>query len=149
MIGIYWHQNGADYSIENGRLAQDDGLNSMIYAMLMTDARASVSDELPPGVSDRRGWPGDSFAAHPWGSRLWLLKREKLTTQTIQRAQDYAQVALIPLLKGYAKRYSVTAVRAGRELLRLDIRITKPDGEEMAYGLSLRWNVHSEVSHAV
>ncbi|PMI33509.1 hypothetical protein BCT30_04890 [Enterovibrio norvegicus] len=152
MIGTYWHQNGADHSIEDGKLAEDDGLNSLVFMMLMTDARAKDSDALPAGTTDRRGWPGDSFAASPWGSRLWLLAREKLTTTTLQRAEDYASEALVPLLKGTAKRYRVTASRQGRERLRLDITITKPDNTVMRYGISLRWAAHTlrgEVSHAL
>ncbi|WP_325893032.1 phage GP46 family protein [Grimontia sp. NTOU-MAR1] len=152
MIGIYWHQNGADHSIEQGKLAEDDGLNSLVFMMLMTDARAKESDVLPAGITDRRGWPGDSFVETPWGSRLWLLRREKLTTATLQRAEDYAREALIPLLKGYAKRYRVTASRTGADRLRLDIAITKPDDTAMSYGISLRWDSHqlnAQVSYAL
>lgn len=138
MIGLTWHQYGADYSIEHGHLANDDGLNTLVFMMLMTDARAKDSDELPP-QADRRGWPGDSFTQSPWGSRLWLLRREKLTNQIVLKAKDFATEALTPLLKGYVKSYRVAVSRPRRGWLRLDIHLTKPDNSTIDYGISMMW----------
>ena len=141
MIALYWHQNGTDDCIKNGRLLQDDGLNAMIFIMLMTDARAKENDEF--NNNDKRGWPGDTFSMYPWGSRLWLLKREKLTSKTIQRAQDYTKEALLPLLKSDVKSYTVTTSRTSRDRLRLNITIKHMHGEKREYALTLHWNSHN------
>lgn len=83
-----------------GRYAETEGLETAIRLSLFTNARAQDGDELPEGEGafgeDLGGWWGDTFleTGSSLGSRLWLLRREKLTAATRQRARDYALEAL-------------------------------------------------------
>ena len=58
----------------------DSSVAELVLISLFTDSRASDSDELPDGSNDLRGWPGDTYSTSVWGGKLWLLKREKLTS---------------------------------------------------------------------
>ncbi|MDA0148862.1 phage GP46 family protein [Vibrio sp. LaRot3] len=147
MVKVIWTQYGARYDLSEGQLAQDDGLSSLVILMLFTDARANESDELPNQSTDRKGWPGNTYSDFEWGSRLWLLMRRKITTETKSLAKEYATEALKPLVNyGYAKRYIVTATRTGAYQISLAISITKPDDSELSYEAALRWeNTINEV----
>jgi phage gp46-like protein len=67
-----------------------------VIISLFTWRRANPSDDLP-GVGtqvQRMGWWGDSFPVVPndrIGSRLWLLSRAKLTSETVARAKEYTE----------------------------------------------------------
>lgn len=85
-----------DLSVANAALVAGDTLESAIIMSLFTDRRANVDDDIPDG-GGRRGWFGDTFPPvenDRIGSRLWLLSREKSTTQTLNRARDYCYEAL-------------------------------------------------------
>jgi len=58
-------------------LLPEDSLTTTVLLCLFTDRRAEVSDSLPDGGHDQRGWWADSYRARPVGSRLWLLSLEK------------------------------------------------------------------------
>lgn len=48
-------------------------------------------------IPNRQGWWGDTFASETndrIGSRLWLLRREKLTDDVVARAREYAEESL-------------------------------------------------------
>lgn len=123
--------DAADLCIANGDLALDDGLGSLVLSMLLTDARAEAR-ALPKGDADRRGWWGDALEdGSPWGGLLWLLAREKTTADVLNRARDYAEAALQPLISdGIAASVEVAARREDRDgsgaALTLEIAITRP-----------------------
>ena len=71
-----------------------DWLKSAVWMSLGTDRRAENDDVLPGGDGDKRGWWGDSFRQRRIGSRLWLLERQKITADTLLRAEEYAAEAL-------------------------------------------------------
>jgi len=73
--------------------ADDATLASAVYLSLFTHRQAHPDDPMPAGSTDRRGWWADGMAAHPWGSRLWLLSR-KATDDQLNLAQDYVKEAL-------------------------------------------------------
>lgn len=80
-----------------GGLATDDGLGTCILLSLFTDRRVAAEELPADGGSDQRGWVGDALAEieeDRFGSRLWLLKREKQNEDTRQRAGEYAAEAL-------------------------------------------------------
>jgi phage gp46-like protein len=79
-----------DWVFEPPDLVNDEGLETAVVLSLFTDALADVDDALPgSSEDDRRGW-----WAQPWGSKLWLLSREKWTESVKQRAEYYAYMAL-------------------------------------------------------
>lgn len=74
-------------------LQRDDGLGTAILISLFTDRRVTADE----AEGDRRGWIGDALSeieGDRIGSRLWLLKREKATEDTRQRAIEYSAEAL-------------------------------------------------------
>jgi|SRR5471030_222887 len=93
-ITTLWNaeQSIGDWVEASGDLQQGDDLETAILISLFTDRRARDDD--PFDGNDRRGWWGDSGEENPIGSRLWLLKRQKLTIATANKAEDYAKEAL-------------------------------------------------------
>lgn len=75
-------------------LAAEDTLLTAVVLSLMCDAEASA-DDVPVG-EDRRGWWADAFSdvTQSYGSRLWLLTREKQLPATIARARAFVLEAL-------------------------------------------------------
>lgn len=66
-------------------------LENAITISLFTDARATDDDELPDDSKDRRGYWGDIDLpeGESLGSKLWLLNRAKITTDTLNTMHDY------------------------------------------------------------
>lgn len=86
-------ENGAgDWKIAQGDLAAGDDLQTAIFISLFTDRQARDDDDYEG--DDRRGWWGDTGADYPIGSRIWLLRRQRLSTAVANKAIDYAIEAL-------------------------------------------------------
>ncbi|MBV7315441.1 phage GP46 family protein [Shewanella sp. NIFS-20-20] len=137
-----------DGSNEGGDI--DGEISALVLISLFTDARADDSDELPDASNDLRGWPGDTFYDAPWGSKLWLLYREKLTTEVRNKAVKYAEDALAWMLKdtgdgALAKSVKVTGSIPRFQTLALNIVITKPDDEVISFTVSKRWETQRAV----
>lgn len=112
-------------------MRSDDALTRAVLISLFTWRRARPDDRLP---DDRRhGWWGDTYATvngDRIGSRLWLLTREKLTQETINRAREYAEEALAWMrADGVAARISVQVDRRGLDRLDLLVRIWRREGD--------------------
>lgn len=82
----------ADWSITAGALASGNDFWTAVIISLFTDRVAREDD--PYEDNDRRGWWGDSTDDNQMGSRLWLLRREKLTRDVAVRSEEYAAEAL-------------------------------------------------------
>lgn len=137
--------DSAGVIIESGSV-QDDTLTALVFISMFTDARADDSDILPDNSNDRRGWPGDTFYDEPWGSRLWLLYREKLTTDVRNRAVKYAEECLSWMLVDSgdgvtAKSVSVTGSIPQFQVLALTVVITKPDDSVITLTVSKQWDI--------
>lgn len=125
----------ADLVLAGGRLATDDGMRTAILLSLFTDARAPDGAELPEPGADRRGWWGDAFstdavasASGAIGSTMWLLRRAKITPDTLQRARQAATSALAWLIAdGVASAIDV-AVEAQGDRLAIAISLNRPGG---------------------
>jgi len=131
-------------------LINDDvevSLRRAVEISLFTWRRANASDQLED--DERYGWWGDSFplvANDRIGSRLWLLRRRKLTTETIGAAVTYAQEALKWLLDdGHVTNVRVLTERSGNSRLNLGVTLTLPVGET----LDIYPNEHWQVLYAV
>lgn len=75
------------------------------------------------------GTPGLLFRMTASGSRLYLLKRRKLTNKTPQDAREYMQQALAWMTDdGVAARIDVTSERTGTDTLAAGVTIYQRDG---------------------
>ncbi|MCA8430029.1 phage GP46 family protein [Burkholderia seminalis] len=116
--------NYADWVLAGADLATGSDLQSAVLISIFTDREASVDDVIPDGSADRRGWWADDEI--PIGSRMWLLKRAKQTTQTAQRAYDYLAEALQWLIDdGVAGRIEITTQWVRRGVLGARIVVIK------------------------
>lgn len=100
-----------------------DELARSVMISLFSWARAHDDDD----VEGRRryGFWGDTYGdpGERTGSRLWLLRRQKITSTTVERLRTYADEALRWLVDdGVADDVTVTAERA--DIDRVDLSVT-------------------------
>lgn len=129
----------------NGRPSEisifaSDELARSVMISLFSWARAHDDDE----VEGRRryGFWGDTYGdpGERTGSRLWLLRRQKVTATAIERAREYAQEALEWLIQdGVADAVSVTAERDSLDRVALGVTITR-DGRSRTLRFSDVWS---------
>ncbi|MGV5029855.1 phage GP46 family protein [Klebsiella pneumoniae subsp. ozaenae] len=68
------------------------------------------------------------------------MDREKLTEEIRMRAENYAQLAMQPLLRdGYARSAKVTATIPRMNWLALNIILTRPDKTQLTVEIKKRW----------
>lgn len=106
----------------DGDLLADNGLHTAVITSLFSDARDQRE----------RGWWADLLAGRVTGSRLWRLHREKQTTDTLRRAEQYAADSLQWLLEQPQRLAENVAVAAswsprtrGYMHLRIEIALRK------------------------
>ncbi len=132
-----------DWRLDPPALAEDDGLETAVIHSLFTDRRAEPDDRLPAEGSGRRGWWGDQLLPDEgdrYGSRLWLIDREKQLPEVLRRAEEYAREALRWMVDdGVAARVDVAAeiVRTGFLGLRIDI--LRADGRRVGLAHEIPW----------
>lgn len=99
-----------------------------VIISLFSWRRANPDDNAPVPM----GWWGDTYptvSGDRIGSRLWLLGREKITNDTLNRARDYATEAMQWMLDdGVAARIDITSSRSGQDSAVLGIVIYQRDG---------------------
>lgn len=137
--------DGLDLSIDAGRadLAQEDTLATAVLLSLMCD-RTAQPGEVDAG-NDRRGWWADAFAAAAdlFGSRLWLLEREKEVEQTLQRARTYIREALAWMVEdGFVTAVDVAVFVPKRGWLAAEIEL-KLDGASRRY--RFEWSAATQI----
>lgn len=118
-------------------------LTRSVIISLFTWRRAATDD--PVDDDERFGWWGDSYpiiADDRIGSRLWLLRRVKLTTQTQRDAEFYAREALQWLLDdGQVIGLEVGSEQVDINRLNLRITLTVPSGARLDINPSSAWQV--------
>lgn len=133
-IRLKWQSGAfiADMSMSGPDIETGDELTSAVIMSLFTWRRANPDDALPDYQTGRMGWWADTFPSvenDKIGSRLWLLKREKLTPETVNRAVEYAKEAVQWLVDdGVVSRIDVWAERQGLTMLALGIVVYRHDG---------------------
>lgn len=126
-----------DIALAGGDFIADNGLENAVLISLFTD-RYVPPEELPDGFEDPRGWWADAIQSDipedRIGSRLWLLARGKITTDTANKMKDYADEALAWMLElGIAEKIvCVTTVIPGQGITLVNT-ITKPTGEDIPF----------------
>jgi len=120
---------------EDGTLDDTQELATGVIVALGTDALARIDDVMPdPDSTDRAGWWGDLDAKEIWdgwpiGSRLWLLRRSKITGPgfwggaTKVLVEQYIREALQPFIdRRIASQMEVQVARSKMD--RIDALIT-------------------------
>jgi phage gp46-like protein len=91
------------------------------------------------------GWWGDSYpisADDRIGSRLWLLRRVKLTAATQRDAEFYAAEALRWLIDdGQVLDIAISSARADIDRLNLGVVLTVPSGAKLEIQPTPSWQV--------
>jgi phage gp46-like protein len=132
-----------DLVIEKNDVAVDDGLETAVLVSLFTDRRAEETDQLPDGETSRRGSWIDAFPVVPndhFGSRLWLLGREKQQQSVLDRARAYALEALQWLIEDkIAQKVEVTAEIVSPGVLGLRVEISRPLGDVVKFRTNYAW----------
>lgn len=122
-------------------------LRRAVEISLLTWRRAEPDDRLDD--AERMGWWGDSFpavAGDRIGSRLWLLRREKITPEVLRRAQTYAREALQWMVDDeLVATVNVELSRRGATRVDLLVTLTDDGGDPIPLNFDDFW----QVLHAV
>lgn len=129
----------------NGQLTDQTAvvnpLPRAVIISLFSWRRANPDDNAPIPM----GWWGDTYptvTGDRTGSRLWLLGREKVTNNTLNRARDYAIEALQWMIDdGVAARIDVESRRSGMDEAQLDIVIYQRDGTTWNMRFDEYWRI--------
>lgn len=142
-VALIMKEMGADLSLENLSLVQDDTLKTAVVLSLFIDRRAEADDELPDNTGNRRGWWADTYADvldDRIGSRLWLLSREKQLPSVLARAKEYAEEALAWLVEdGVAESVTVETWWVRMGVMGLLVKIFRPDAPAIDYKFDYLW----------
>lgn len=126
-----------------GLSGTETALERAVLISLFTWRRAAIDD--PIDDDERYGWWGDSYPAvanDRIGSRLWLLRRVKLTAATQRDAEFYAREALQWLLDdGQVIGLDILTERAGIDRLDLRVSLTLLTGERLNIHPNPQWQV--------
>ncbi|XTZ40078.1 phage GP46 family protein [Salmonella enterica] len=147
-ISSFWNADTihADWVITGGALVSGNDLQTAVIISLFTDRLARADDDYEG--NDRRGWWGDTGEEQMLGSRLWLLRREKLTSRVAVRAEEYALEALSWLKSdGVVGDIQVEAQIIWPSRLNLIIRLSSPD-DDGQQEIKFYW-VWEQLKHAV
>jgi len=105
-----------------------DSLTRAVVMSLFTWRRAAPDDV----VDHPMGWWGDSYPTvqnDRIGSRLYQLRRAKLTNQTVNRARGFVGEALQWLTDdGVAAKVDTTLERQGLDMLAVSVSVYQRDG---------------------
>ncbi|WP_199639616.1 phage GP46 family protein [Serratia sp. PAMC26656] len=126
-ISSFWdvERLAADWREGCGDLISGDDLQTAIIISLFTDRVARDDDDVDG--DDRRGWWGDAGEENDIGSRLWLLRRQKLTQSVAQKAEEYSREALQWLVTdGVVSSFSVATQIVYPRRLNIVIRYQGP-----------------------
>ncbi|MBX8492023.1 phage GP46 family protein [Pseudomonas lijiangensis] len=117
-------------------------LRSVIIS-LFTWRRAGPDDQADD--DERYGWWGDTYPAvtdDRIGSRLWLLRRVKLTAQTQRDAEFYAREALLWLIEdGHVQDIEILTERVQNNRLNLGVVLVVSNGQTVRFNPSEQWQV--------
>ena len=140
-ITTFWKTSYGDYAIAGADLASGDDLETAFLISLFTDRVALSDDIITDGSTDPRGWWGDSGEEFPIGSRIWLLQRANMTTETLANARDYIREALQWLITdGVVAKFDVYCEWTRPKMLGALVTAYKPDGSIINLQFQWVWN---------
>lgn len=134
----------ADLVIDAPYLQTGDELQTAVIISLFTDRRANDDDPLSVDES-RRGWWADSYTVNrsdKIGSRLWLLRRAKMVSDTLVKAREYCIEATRWFIEdNIASSVDVPLPQfvAGTNFMAIQVTLTMPTGTE-TFNFQYVWN---------
>lgn len=132
-----------DIAIDGTDLLAEDTLASAVMLSLLSDRTAQAHDVDAGG--DRRGWWADAYAdvdGDAFGSRLWLLGRNKQLPGVVQQARAYIAEALQWMITdGLVRALEVTAFIPRTGWLYVDVALTLQAGNRR---FRFEWNDESQ-----
>lgn len=142
-----------DWSLRaDGTLDDTQALATAIIVALGTDHRADAGEELPdPDSTERGGWWGDYDVEAIWdgwpiGSKLWLLRRESLTSEQayrgsiLVRTEQYIREAIQPFIaRRIGSRMNVDVTKHGKDRLDVLLRIYRGPVTEIELRYAVLW----------
>lgn len=103
---------------------RQETLRMATWLALFTDRRADAGERSAPFDEDPRGWWGDAVHGRRFGSRLWQLRDEPVTSATAAKVQAAAAEALEVLREdGLVARTEVVAEVAEGDLDRVNLLV--------------------------
>lgn len=123
-----------DLSIASNDLVTEDTLRTAVLISIFSDARVSL-EELPEGEPTRRGFWGDALEENDtFGSKLWLLAREKKTQDVLDRARQYVTQALSWMVDdGIAREVQVETAWTPEGFLGISGKVHRPNAETFPF----------------
>lgn len=123
ILAIIWDSEAQRFDTAPRPSTQLTKLTTAIAISLFTDASVN-DDELPDGEENRGYW-GDMHlpSGQSLGSKLWLLNRAKITTETINKARNYITEAVQWMIDG-------------GDLLAIEITVERQGFDRLAYQLN-------------
>lgn len=122
---------------------REAALTRAVLISLYTWRRADTDD--PVDDEELFGWWGDSYPTvtdDRIGSRLWLLRRVKLTAATQRDAEFYAEEALRWLLDdGQVIGIDISSEKTDINRLNLNVTLTIPGGGRLEIKPTSAWQV--------
>jgi phage gp46-like protein len=139
--------------LPNGTLDDTQALATAIIVALGTNALAGPYDILPdPDSNDRMGWWGDLDAQLIWngwpiGSKLWLLRRSKITPpdarqgSTMVMVESYISAAIQPFVdRKMCSGFDVWTTRVDPQRIDALIRIYRGPLPEIELQYAVLWD---------
>ena len=122
-----------DNKIADGDLMSANPLDTAVLISLFTWARAS--EEEVEENAPKYGWWGDKVDADnqdSTGSKLYLLRREKITDETIEKAKEYIRQALQWMIEdGVVSEININTIRNSANNERVDAIVTLKRGNNI------------------
>ena len=135
-VALILSKNFFDIEINGQDLTSDDGLENALGMSLFTDRRVT-EEQLPQGVTNKKGWWGDMYAENPGdqiGSRLWTINPNKVTDETRKLAEDYCVESTQWLIDdGIADTINFTTEYNESKHLNILIEVIRPDKPSSKY----------------
>jgi phage gp46-like protein len=139
--------------LSNGTLDDTQALATAVIVALGTNALAGPHDDLPdPDSTDRMGWWGDLDAQLIWngwpiGSKLWLLRRSKITPPQARqgpllvKVENYIRDAIQPFVdRKICSGFDVWATRVDKQRIDALLRIYRGPLPEIELRYAVLWD---------
>jgi phage gp46-like protein len=139
--------------LPNGTLDDSQALATAVCVALGTNALADQHDLLPdPDSSERCGWWGDLDAELIWngwpiGSKLWLLRRSKITPASAQQGstlvlvENYIRDAMQPFVnRRICSSFDIWVTRVNPQRIDALLRIYRGPQQPIELAYQILWD---------